>query len=72
MPEYKASGVNCLYLMGALERDNLFHYAMEKNRQVYRCNNPEASPLASTCRDFPCQMLGGKEGFKELVKKNNY
>lgn len=27
-----------------------------------------ASPLAVTSRDAPCEMLGGKNGFKNLMK----
>lgn len=34
---------------------------------IKKSGNPDASPLAITCRDHPCQMLGGEKGFKELI-----
>ena len=56
-PRYQ-SGVNCLYLMGALERDN-----------GMQGENPKASPFAVTCRQSPCKMLGGDKDFRGLMRE---
>ena len=56
--ERYASGVNCLYLMGALERDN-----------GLQGENQKASPFAVTCRQSPCQMLGGEKDFRSLLRE---
>ena len=52
------SGINCLYLMGALERDTGTDF-----------NNPNASPLALICRSTACEMLGGDKHFKNMMKE---
>jgi len=58
LKERASSGINCLYLMGALERDNGKNY-----------ENKDASPLALVCRRTACSMLGGGKEFKSLLKE---
>lgn len=53
-----ASGINCLYLMGALERDTGSDFI-----------TPDASPLAVTCRSSTCSMLGGDPEFTSMMKQ---
>lgn len=53
-----ASGINCLYLMGALERDTGTDF-----------DNPNASPLALVCRSTACSMLGGEDEFSGMIKE---
>jgi len=65
MKRYRDSGINCMYLMGALERDNGPQYAKDSHQKSFK--RPDASPLAVICRKTPNQMLGGVEGFKEMV-----
>lgn len=52
------SGINCLYLMGALERDTGTDF-----------DNPNASPLALVCRSTPCSLLGGEKDFQSMMKE---
>ena len=54
-----SSGINCLYLMGVLERDN-----------GLQLENPKASPFAVTCRQSPCKLLGGDSDFKSLMSES--
>ena len=65
MKRYRESGINCMYLMGALERDNGPQWIKDSHQKIFK--RPDASPLAVVCRKTPNQMLGGVEGFKELV-----
>lgn len=65
MKRYRDSGINCMYLMGAFERDNGLKYVKESHQKFFK--RPDASPLAVICRKTPNQMLGGSEGFKEMV-----
>ncbi len=64
---YKNMGINCLYLMGALERDNGLEYNSFTGQKCFL--RPQASSLAVTCRKTPCKMLGGPEGFDSLCKE---
>lgn len=61
LKEYFKTGINCLYLAGVFERDNLPDYDGTLFKKVYR--RPEASLLAYTSRDRPNSMLGGEEKF---------
>lgn len=61
---YKNMGINCLYLMGALERDNGMEYNASTGQKSFL--RPNASCLAITCRKTPCSMLGGGEAFTSL------
>ena len=64
---YKNMGINCLYLMGALERDNGLEYNPLTGQRCFL--RPQASSLAVTCRKTPCKMLGGVEGFSLLAEE---
>ena len=73
LPRYGDSGVTVLYLMGVLERDNCpirgtandAFYNSKSSVQMMR--RESASALAVTSRDTPCEMLGGRPGFKNLM-----
>ncbi|CAG9314556.1 unnamed protein product [Blepharisma stoltei] len=56
--ERYSNGINCCYLMGALERDT-----------GTDLQNPNASPLALTCRATACSLLGGAPEFKNLMSE---
>ena len=60
--------INCLYIMGALERDNDIAYDEETGKPV-DIANPNASPMAITNRGSISSLLGGDEDFKSLVNK---
>ena len=64
---YKTMGINCLYLMGALERDNGLEVNPISGQRSYL--RPQASCLAVTCRKTPCKMLGGTEAFSSLCEE---
>lgn len=67
LPDLLDSGINCVYLMGALERDNgLMVDAQTQQKHFLR---PEVSPLAITCRRTPNTMLGGRAGLLDLMTK---
>jgi starch synthase len=53
-----SSGINCLYVMGALERDNGISH-----------EKIDASPLSVVCRRSPCTIAGGESSFLELVRE---
>mmetsp|Transcript_10675 Transcript_10675/g.20783 ORF Transcript_10675/g.20783 Transcript_10675/m.20783 type:complete len:639 (-) Transcript_10675:55-1971(-) len=53
-----SSGINCLYVMGALERDTGISH-----------DKVDASPLAVVDRRSPCSLVGGESGFAELVRE---
>ena len=59
-------GINCLYLMGVLERDN---GPISSNGRVVTYRRPNASPLAVVCRTSINTMLGGEA---EFIKLCNY
>lgn len=63
--EMKGMGIGCVYLMGALERDN----GIEEESGRLNFSRPKASPFAVTCRKTPNTMLGGKRGFKDLMSE---
>lgn len=67
MKRYRDSGINCMYLMGALERDNGLQYDQEIHQKIYK--RPDVSPLAVTCRKTPNTMLGGVTGFNEMMQE---
>lgn len=58
LKERYQNGINCVYLMGALERDT-----------GTDLENPNASPLALTCRSTACSLLGGGNEFKNLMNE---
>jgi len=68
LPYYAKRSINCLYIMGALERDNIIEYDHDTN-EIYHVGNKEASPMAITCRASVSKFLGGEKEFKSLIKK---
>ena len=60
--------INCLYIMGALERDNNIAYDEETGKPIDIANT-EASPMAITNRGSISSLLGGDDDFKSLVNK---
>lgn len=72
--DYKDRHINCLYVMGSLERDNLVTYAKttDKNLKIItRVDNPDANPLSITSRSNFCSLLGGDSEFKKLVDESH-
>lgn len=67
LKNYQENGINCIYLMGALERDNGLEINPITNQKFF--SRPEASPLAVTCRKTPCSMLGGADGLESLMNE---
>ena len=63
---YKKRGINALYLMGVLERDN-YPFLNKINNEI-EFRKPDANPLAITCRETTNKMLGGDEGFKKVMQ----
>jgi len=68
LPEYANRSINCLYIMGALERDNKLEMDAE-TKEVYHVGNSDASPMAITCRASISNLLGGDKDFNSLIKK---
>jgi starch synthase len=68
IPKYAEMGVNCLYLMGALERDNGLRVD-EKTGELWEVRRPEASPLAIIDRSEVNRMLGGAKGYQKLMNE---
>ena len=60
--------INCLYIMGVLERDNNIAYDEESGKPIDIANT-DASPMAVTNRGSISSLLGGEEDFKSLVNK---
>ena len=65
---YSNMGINCLYLMGALERDN--GVTINSKTKLKSFKRPNASPLAITSRNTPNTMLGGSSSFAEMIQKS--
>lgn len=59
LPKYQSEGITCLYLLGALERDNGYEEPPHGAEPYY--SRPQSSPLAITCRRTACRMLGGEQ-----------
>lgn len=70
IPKYAEMGVNCLYLMGALERDNGLIVDEDTNQPI-EIKRPEASPLAVIDRSEVNRMLGGSKGYQKLMDEAN-
>ena len=68
IPELSQRYINCLYIMGALERDNEIAYD-EGTGEAIDIANPNTSPMAVTSRSSISSLLGGDEAFKSLMKK---
>ena len=68
LEEFHNRFINCLYIMGALERDNNIAYDEETGKAI-DIGNTEASPMAVTNRSSISSLLGGERDFKSLVDK---
>ena len=68
LEEYNKRFINCLYIMGALERDNNIAYDEETGKAIDIANT-DASPMAITNRSSISSLLGGEEDFKSLINK---
>ena len=68
LEEFHNRFINCLYIMGALERDNNIAYDEETGKAI-DIGNTEASPMAVTNRSSISSLLGGESDFKSLVDK---
>ena len=68
LDEYNQRYVNCLYIMGALERDNEIAYD-EQTGEALDFPNPDASPMAVTSRNSISSLLGGDKAFRSLMGK---
>jgi len=68
LDEYSQRYINCLYIMGALERDNDIAYD-ENTAEPIDIANSEASPMAITDRASISSLLGGEKAFKSLMTK---
>jgi len=64
--QYHKAGINCLYILGALERDygGVIDKKTGKKKDFAR---KDPSPIAVTCRKSVSSVLGGSEEFKELI-----
>jgi glycosidase len=72
LPKYGEAGVSVLYLMGVFERDNCPVKGTAKDYYINSTTmmrKENASALAVTSRETPCEMLGGKQGFESLIAK---
>ena len=68
LEEYQQRYINCLYVMGALERDNNIIYDEETGKPI-DIGNDNASPMAVTSRSNISSLLGGDEAFISLMNK---
>lgn len=68
LDEYSQRYVNCLYIMGALERDNNIAYE-EHTGASLDIALQDASPMAVTCRSKISNLLGGDPAFFSLMAK---
>jgi len=64
---YTRSGINCIYLMGALER-NYGGVLDKKTGKKKDFKKKDVSPMAVTCRRSISSVLGGTEELKELIQ----
>ena len=68
LEEYQQRYINCLYVMGALERDNNIIYDEDTGRPI-DIGNDNACPMAVTSRSNISSLLGGDEDFISLMNK---
>lgn len=66
IPQYAMQGINTLYLMGTLERDNQPFNHKYNERTEYR--RDDASAQASVDRSMPNKMLGGEQGLRGIMR----
>lgn len=68
LSKYKDRGINSIYIMGALERDNLITYDINTG-DVIDIENSTSSPMAVVDRSQISSLLGGAVAFKSLLEK---
>ena len=68
LEEYQQRYINCIYIMGALERDNNIVYDEESGRPI-DIGNDSACPMAVTSRSNVSSLLGGEKSFLSLMNK---
>ena len=68
LQEFSQRYINCLYIMGALERDNQI-YIEDKTGEIIDIANPDCSPMAVIDRSTISNLLGGEKAFKSLIEK---
>jgi len=66
IPQYNQAGVNCLYILGALERDHGAYIDPKTKQKMYK--RTDVSPLAVTCRKTVSGYLGGDEEFNKMME----
>jgi hypothetical protein len=66
--EYNKRYINCLYIMGALERDNQIVYD-EHSGELLDIGEESSSPMAVTCRATVSKLLGGDKAFNSLIQR---
>ena len=66
LEDYNQRYINCLYIMGALERDNQI---IVEGGEVVDIANAKASPMAVTCRATISRLLGGEKAFNSMANK---
>ena len=64
----KDQNINCIYIMGALERDNNITYD-EDTGKVIDIGNVHSSPMGVTSRCDVSSLLGGDKSFFSLINK---
>ena len=68
LEEFQQRYINCIYIMGALERDNNIAYDEETGSPI-DFGNDDACPMAVTSRSNISSLLGGDKSFKSLMNK---
>ena len=68
LEEYQKRYINCIYIMGALERDNNIIYD-EATGTPIDIGNDNACPMAVTSRNNISSLLGGENSFISLMNK---
>ena len=68
LEEYQKRYINCIYIMGALERDNNIIYD-EATGTPIDIGNDNACPMAVTSRNNVSSLLGGEDSFISLMNK---
>ena len=68
LEEFQQRYINCIYIMGALERDNNIAYDEETGAPI-DFGNDNACPMAVTSRSNISSLLGGDKSFASLMNK---
>ena len=70
LEDFSQRDINCLYIMGALERDNEITIDDQSN-EIIQIGNSDCSPMAVICRSTISNLLGGDKAFRSLIDKAN-